>query len=65
MLLKEMSSKFDESIESRKEFQQKFDLANFMKLSTPDKMKKIEDSVAQVRIEYNEKIEQLNYEILR
>lgn len=35
-----------------------------MKIPTPEKLKHFEESITQLKLEHNEKIEKLNYEIL-
>ena len=63
-IFKELANKLDESVEDRKILKEKLERSNLFRLPTPDKVKMFEESFAMLKLEHNEKIEKLNYEIL-
>lgn len=60
----EILQKLEDNVQDRKSFQDKLDRLNLFKLSTPEKVKQFEENVTKLKMEHNEKIENLNYQIL-
>ncbi|KAL4437881.1 hypothetical protein ABPG74_001052 [Tetrahymena malaccensis] len=61
--IQEIGSKLDNSLEERKFVRERLEKFNMIKMPTPEKIKVIEDQMHNQKIEHNEQIQKLNYDL--
>ncbi|EAS01807.2 kinesin motor catalytic domain protein (macronuclear) [Tetrahymena thermophila SB210] len=61
--IQEIGSKIDNSLEERRFVKERLEKFNMIKMPTPEKIKVIEDQMHNQKIEHNEQIQKLNYDL--